>query len=74
MSCKIMPMRSLRIHHRKRIRKNRAHYCGGNIGKFIETPKMCSCWMCGNPRRHMRGKERLTVQERRFLEIDIEEY
>lgn len=28
----------------------------------------CSCSMCGNPRKHIKGKERLTIQERRFLE------
>ncbi|MBX3170905.1 MAG: hypothetical protein KF760_26090 [Candidatus Eremiobacteraeota bacterium] len=27
--------------------------------------KVCSCWMCGNPRRHMKGKERLPFAERR---------
>ena len=21
-------------------------------GMLAETPKLCSCWMCGNPRRH----------------------
>ena len=31
-------------------------------GKVAGTRKLCSCWMCGNPRRH-RGEE--TVQERR---------
>lgn len=21
------------------------------VGLYSETPKVCSCWMCGNPRR-----------------------
>lgn len=26
--------------------------------------KVCSCWMCGNPRRWLKGSDRLTLQER----------
>jgi hypothetical protein len=26
----------------------------------------CSCQMCGNPRRSSKGKDRLTLQERKF--------
>ncbi|MCM1513045.1 MAG: hypothetical protein NC112_08080 [Oxalobacter formigenes] len=66
-------MISVRRHHKRRIRKKRAHYCNGHIGKFVETPKMCSCWMCGNPRRYAKGKEQLTIQERRFQDSEIEE-
>ncbi len=22
------------------------------VGKWAHTPKACSCWMCGNPRKH----------------------
>ena len=22
------------------------------VGKAAQTPKICSCWMCGNPRKH----------------------
>lgn len=32
---------------------------------FADNPKMCSCWMCGNRRRHGKGDERLTMRERR---------
>ena len=28
----------------------------------------CSCYMCGNPRKHSKGKDKLTIQERRELE------
>lgn len=34
--------------------------------KFSETRKPCSCWMCGNPRRHLKGVDRLTIAERRI--------
>lgn len=27
--------------------------------------KICSCAMCGNPRRYAKGEERLTIQEKR---------
>jgi len=28
-----------------------------------DTRTSCSCWMCGNPRRHSKGKEALTRAE-----------
>ncbi|MDR3640773.1 MAG: hypothetical protein P4L39_05575 [Humidesulfovibrio sp.] len=36
-----------------------------NIGRAGRTPVLCSCLMCGNLRRTQKGKERLTMQERR---------
>jgi hypothetical protein len=27
---------------------------------------ICSCSMCGNPRRHFKGKDRITIQERKI--------
>lgn len=33
--------------------------------KDADHLQACSCWGCGNPRRHVKGAERLTVQERR---------
>ncbi len=38
------------------------------IGRAGITPVPCSCFMCGNPRRTGKGKERLTIQERRGLQ------
>lgn len=36
---------------------------------FRNHRKMCSCWMCGNPRRQkLRRKDRLTFQERKAAE------
>lgn len=36
------------------------------IGKMSHTHCVpCSCIMCGNPRRHEKGKSKLTIQERR---------
>ena len=32
------------------------------------TTTLCSCSMCGNPRRNEWGKARLTMQERKFKE------
>lgn len=35
---------------------------------------VCSCWMCGNPRRMLKGTERITVQERRAdLTVSIDQ-
>ena len=32
---------------------------------WVRTRKMCSCAMCGNPRRHFKGKDRLTLADKR---------
>jgi hypothetical protein len=37
--------------------------------KMAETRKPCSCYMCGNPRKHWKEK---TMQEKRFDEYEIE--
>lgn len=39
-------------------------------GMFVHTRKLCSCWMCGNPRRHEGLR---SIQERRALQYVIEE-
>ena len=37
------------------------------VGRAARTPVVCSCWMCGNPRRKIMGTgvDRRTLQERR---------
>lgn len=45
------------------------------IGRYGATPKSCSCWMCGNQRRHGKGNARLSIKERiyndrRFFQED----
>lgn len=35
------------------------------IGRAGTTQVPCSCFMCGNPRRHFKGRETLTIQERK---------
>ena len=61
--------RALRRHHAKRLRKQRSKHwvvvadpTERRIGKAVHTATPCSCWMCGNPRRH--NAER-TIQELR---------
>jgi hypothetical protein len=36
-----------------------------HIRQMAETRKPCSCYMCGNPRKHWKDK---TMQEKRFEE------
>ncbi len=64
--------RALRRHHAARLKRNRAGYWAGYAassrytrGKVVNTPKPCSCWMCGNARKH----HGLTFQEQRFQEV-----
>ena len=35
------------------------------IGRMARTPHSCSGFCCGNPRRKAKGKEALTLQERK---------
>lgn len=49
-------MRAERRHHRERMKRKAAKlYPGQEPGRFADNLTPCSCWMCGNPRRH-RGK------------------
>lgn len=64
-----MRSRALRRHHENRIKRRVENHYGGyalgnarHIGRIAHAPQACSCWMCGNPRRHL-GE--LTLQERR---------
>jgi hypothetical protein len=43
-----------------------------HIGLLKDTTKLCSCSMCGNPRRadYSKGKSRLTMPERKALDKD----
>lgn len=45
------------------------HWLGGitpgQIGIRAHSPAICSCHMCGNPRKHFKQR---TIQELRFLE------
>jgi hypothetical protein len=60
--------RNLRRHHARRLKRKRRRYWGRSLvsqrdaGIVAKTPKPCSCWMCGNPRRYS-GEP--TLQERK---------
>lgn len=62
--------RAIRRHHAARLKRARRFYFGRDfrndphgLGMVLHTPTPCSCWMCGNPRRHV-GRTR---QELRHL-------
>ena len=62
--------RAIRRHHYQRLKKKRINnICWlhnlsyREVGIYINTPKVCSCWMCGNPRKHFNEK---TFQEKKF--------
>ena len=64
-----MNSRALRRHHEQRIKRRVRGYYNGkaaddprHIGKIAHARRLCSCSLCGNPRRYYRE---LTVQERR---------
>lgn len=43
------------------------NYLLKRANKIKKNRKQCSCSMCGNPRKHYKGKNRLTIQERKYL-------
>lgn len=62
--------RALRRHHRERLIRQVGgfgEWYAERAHKLYNTRKFCSCVVtgCGNPRRLLRGREWLTVQERR---------
>jgi hypothetical protein len=64
-----MRARAYRRHQAKRCLDNRKHdFHSGNtrksLKKHVITPVVCSCWMCGNPRKYHKS---LTLQEHRSL-------
>ena len=53
-----MSPRALRRHHEGRAKRCVRDYYGGYAradaratGKLAHTRRLCSCWLCGNPRR-----------------------
>jgi hypothetical protein len=60
--------RAVRRSHRERVKAKVLRvlpYCTPETAAYLadnRTP--CSCWMCGNPRRYAKGRERITMQER----------
>ncbi len=51
-------------HHRDRVRaKRQKHHFKGKVA--TRTPAVCSCWMCGNPRKWFGIP---TIQERRMFQ------
>jgi hypothetical protein len=47
-------------------RKKYYHFCGTSAFVMLETPKRVStCRCCSNPRKTWKGKDKLTLQERK---------
>lgn len=69
--------RALRRHENQRLKNKRSKYYSytwieietedqkaKRLGIILNTARMCSCWMCGNPRKHFNDdtlKEKLHV-------------
>ncbi|AAS77102.1 hypothetical protein T5.055 [Escherichia phage T5] len=71
--------RALRRHHRQRVKNNRKKYWTvfphegpKRLGIITTTPCICSCWMCGNPRKHFKNsKAGMKTSEIRKMEAMI---
>jgi len=69
--------RSFRRHHLERLKKKRSKYHGGwagssdrTLGLILTTPKPCSCYMCGNPRKHFGERTRQEMLSDQLFWID----
>ena len=67
-----MQSRDWRRHHQGRIKRRVRWYYGGyakdkprHVGRIANTRQLCSCWMCGNPRRFLGER---SMQERRAFQ------
>ncbi len=67
---------ALRRHHDRRLKKKRSSYASLSFapsiqwkGRRFQTPCICSCWMCGNQRKH----HGLKFQELKALEKATQE-
>lgn len=72
--------RALRRHHRQRVKNNRKKYwtvfpheeSPKRLGIVTTTPCICSCWMCGNPRKYYKNsKVGMKTSEIRKMEAMI---
>lgn len=68
--------RAARRFHRARIAKKRRHYWANvvkrnpdRVGRIVNSPKCCSCFMCGN-QRYWYGRP---IQERRYDPVEMYE-
>ena len=64
-----MRTRAYRRHQIKRCLDNRKNdFYGATsreaLKRHVVTPAACSCWMCGNPRKHL---NEITLQEQRSI-------
>lgn len=66
-------LRAIRRHHAKRLKNVRRHYQSGHAGStprllgiYLNNPRNCSCWMCGNERKYF---GRRTIKEKSDLEV-----
>ncbi|WP_404833422.1 hypothetical protein [Alcaligenes nematophilus] len=72
-----MSTRAVRRAHVERLKKQRRFWwgrelTGKELGRVVETPKPCSCWMCGNQSRIEgdKAKYRAQAQKRLFSFTD----
>ena len=72
--------RALRRHHRQRVKNNRKKYwtvfpheeSPKRLGIITTTPCICSCWMCGNPRKYYKNsKAGMKISEIRKMEAMV---
>lgn len=66
-----MRTKEYRLAQIERLKKNRKHYWNNSLntkhaGMALTTPKICSCWMCGNPRKYFGDR---TIQELKLFQF-----
>lgn len=72
--------RAVRRHHYFRLKvwaKRNLPWIDGQeekLGMFAETPKSCSCYMCGNPRKHWNDDCKQEVLDKLKRKEDVAEW
>lgn len=68
-----MRPKEFRLHHKERLKRTRKRYWDGGVRKaaqqinmIVRTPAICSCWMCGNPRKWWKQR---TIKELSDIEF-----
>jgi len=59
--------RANRRHEAARLKAKRSKYSGTGA-VMAETPKSCSCYMCGNPRKWFQER---TIQEQKMFQKGV---
>lgn len=74
--------RAIRRHHNARLKQVRKKYysCRNEphtpkqLGIYLNTAALCSCWMCGNERKYFNRRTLKEISDIEMMKIDLKHY